>query len=66
MCVCVYVCTVVDGDDLSRYDRSEAAEDQGDEDNETLDQLEWELASQSGRITGEFKRLGFLKTNGNF
>ena len=44
--------SVVDGDDMSRYDfGSSAAEDREDEE-EALYQLEWELASQAGMIDG--------------
>ena len=45
-------CLVMDGDDLSRYDDVGKKQRDDTDDNETLDQLEWELASQEGRITG--------------
>ena len=43
----------MEGTDLSIFDDvgDNALRNQDDED--TLDQLEWELASQSGRITGK-------------
>ena len=44
--------SVVDGEDLSRFDDVGATDTVNKEDTETLDKLEWELASQSGRLTG--------------
>ncbi|XP_077987623.1 uncharacterized protein LOC144442219 [Glandiceps talaboti] len=44
----------VDGDDMSRYD-DQGHHSQDEDDNETLNQLEWELASQDGRITADGK-----------
>ena len=35
------------------FDHTGEQEEQDAEDEETLGQLEWELASQSGRLTGE-------------
>ena len=46
---------VVDGDDMSRYDD----EHEDDHDEDALDQLEWELASQTGRVQG--KLFSFIK-----
>ena len=52
-CLCV---TVMDGEDLSQYDGLPAPRtQQEEEDSQTLDELEWELASQSGRITGKWE-----------
>ena len=45
--------SVVDGDNLSKFDEVGAREKSNIEDVETLDKLEWELASQSGRVTGK-------------
>lgn len=48
-----FVCIpVVDGDNLSRYDEdSEAAlVEQDQDDGQTLHQLEWELASETGKF----------------
>ena len=47
--------SVVDGEDLTRFDDIGARETSNMEDTETLDKLEWELASQSGRLTGTGK-----------
>ena len=49
--LCLFL--VMEGTDLSIFDDvgDNALRNQDDED--TLDQLEWELASQSGRITGK-------------
>ncbi|XP_070537670.1 uncharacterized protein DDB_G0284459-like [Ptychodera flava] len=51
----------VDGDDMSRYD-DDGHGSQDEDDNETLHQLEWELASQDGRITadGTISRMSLL------
>ena len=45
---------VMDGDDLSKYDADAKSErvQQNSEDKEALEKLEWELASESGRLTG--------------
>ncbi|KAK3727242.1 hypothetical protein RRG08_049869 [Elysia crispata] len=56
---------VMDGEDLSVYDNVGAApaeEDQDTEDRETLEKLEWELASDTGRLTadGQISRLSIL------
>ncbi|XP_013382876.1 uncharacterized protein LOC106153481 isoform X2 [Lingula anatina] len=53
---------VVDGDDLSRYDTVAESMEQSAEDTETLGQLEWELASQEGRLTedGKVSRMSLL------
>lgn len=37
---------------MTRFDNMDVVENSNQEDTETLDKLEWELASQSGRITG--------------
>jgi len=37
------------------FDHTGEQEEQDAEDEETLGQLEWELASQSGRLTGELR-----------
>ena len=42
----------MDGEDLSRYDDVGKKQRDDREDTEALDQLEWELASQDGRVTG--------------
>ena len=42
----------MDGEDLSRYDGVGKKQRDDREDTEALDQLEWELASQHGRVTG--------------
>ena len=48
----------MDGEDLSKYDevgdRTMNKEEEEDE-REALDQLEWELASQDGRIVGKWQ-----------
>ena len=47
--------SVMDGEDLSKYDSNDAVTRRRQvdtDDMETLEQLEWELASQTGRITG--------------
>ncbi|XP_076454240.1 LOW QUALITY PROTEIN: uncharacterized protein LOC143289192 [Babylonia areolata] len=48
---------VMDGEDLSKYDEdcSLVRVQQNSDDKDTLDRLEWELASESGRITAEGK-----------
>ncbi|XP_052782661.1 uncharacterized protein LOC128218925 [Mya arenaria] len=46
---------VMEGTDLSIFDTVGQSAVQDQEDEETLDQLEWELASQSGRLTVEGK-----------
>ena len=47
--------SVMDGEDLSKYDADISTERrrQNTEDREELDKLEWELASESGRLTGQ-------------
>ena len=48
----------MDGEDLSKYDDVFAeGRDDDDDDVEALDQLEWELASHEGRITGTSNQL---------
>ncbi len=44
---------VVDGEDLSRYDELGRRQLDDRADSEALEQLEWELATQEGRLTGE-------------
>ena len=44
---------VVDGEDMSEYDNEEEKCQQDSEDANTINQLEWELASRSGNLTGE-------------
>ncbi|VDI33768.1 dynactin 1, partial [Mytilus galloprovincialis] len=58
---------VVDGDNLSKFDEVGAREKSNIEDVETLDKLEWELASQSGRVTadGQISRLSVLEDDQN-
>ena len=47
------------GDDMSVYDTT--GKDYNEmEDKETLEKLTWELASQSGRITGQFSQCNGL------
>ena len=45
----------MDGEDLSKYDANDKEDknERNDEDKEALERLEWELASDTGRITGE-------------
>ncbi|XP_046577893.1 enolase-phosphatase E1-like [Haliotis rubra] len=52
---------VMDGEDLAQYDDVNVSH-YNDEDEETLNQLEWELASESGRITadGQLSRLSMI------
>ncbi|KAJ8309401.1 hypothetical protein KUTeg_014275 [Tegillarca granosa] len=45
----------VDGEDLTRYDEVGKSDLQNQDDTETLDKLEWELASETGRITADGK-----------
>ena len=42
----------MEGTDLSIFDEVGDKDRRNQEDEDTLDQLEWELASQSGRLTG--------------
>ncbi|GFO16535.1 Zinc finger b-box domain containing protein 1 [Plakobranchus ocellatus] len=56
---------VMDGEDLSVYDAVGAVpaeDDQDTEDRETLEKLEWELASDTGRLTadGQISRMSML------
>ena len=48
----------MDGADLSLYDEVGWEEMQNAEDEETLDQLEYELASTTGRLTGRHQPQG--------
>ena len=52
-----FLFSVMDGEDLSKYDSDLNSErlKQNSEDKEELEKLEWELASESGRLTGQFK-----------
>lgn len=43
----------MDGEDLSSYDTVGDQESRNIDDQESLSKLEWELASESGRLTGE-------------
>lgn len=54
---------VMDGEDLSMYDTVGADEEQDTEDRNTLERLEWELASDTGRLTadGQISRMSFLE-----
>ena len=48
----------MDGEDLSKYDSSDDVirrRQVDDDDMEALEQLEWELASHTGRVTGVTK-----------
>ncbi|KAK3095777.1 hypothetical protein FSP39_018981 [Pinctada imbricata] len=58
---------VVDGEDLSNYDAMGELEKQNQDDEETLEQLEWELASASGRLTadGKISRMSALPDSDN-
>lgn len=49
----MFFLTVVDGEDLSSYDTVGDLETRNMEDQESLSKLEWELASESGRVTGK-------------
>ena len=48
---------VMEGTDLSIFDEVGDKDMRNQDDEETLDQLEWELASQSGRLTGTVNKL---------
>ncbi|XP_055868868.1 dentin sialophosphoprotein-like isoform X2 [Biomphalaria glabrata] len=56
---------IMDGDDLSRYDNVGVTEQQDVEDKQALDQLEWELASDTGRLTadGQISRMSLYESN---
>ena len=43
---------MIDGDDLSRYDDAIDRTVTNDDDLKALDQLDWELASEAGMVTG--------------
>lgn len=43
----------MDGEDLSSYDTVGDQESRNIDDQESLSKLEWELASESGRLTGK-------------
>lgn len=43
---------MVDGDDFSCFDAVGTLDEQNMEDKQTLDQLEWELTSNTGRLAG--------------
>lgn len=53
---------VVDGEDLSSYDTVGDQESRNIDDQESLSKLEWELASESGRLTadGQISRMSIL------
>ena len=42
----------MEGTDLSIFDNMGIKDNRDTDDEEALDQLEWELASQTGRLTG--------------
>ncbi|CAG5115570.1 unnamed protein product [Candidula unifasciata] len=46
---------VIDGDDLSCYDSLDVSAEQNMEDSQALEQLEWELASNTNRLTADGK-----------
>ncbi|BFZ06682.1 hypothetical protein BsWGS_09721 [Bradybaena similaris] len=46
---------VIDGDDLSCYDSLDISAEQNMKDRQALEQLEWELASNTGRLTADGK-----------
>ncbi|KAL4219963.1 hypothetical protein ACF0H5_020374 [Mactra antiquata] len=46
---------VMEGTDLSIFDNIGIKDNRDEDDEEALDQLEWELASQSGRVTADGK-----------
>ncbi|CAH1244780.1 ZBBX [Branchiostoma lanceolatum] len=52
------------GDNLADFDR--LSDDHEQDDRETLDQLEWELASQTGRVTadGQISRMSMVSPDG--
>ncbi|KAH9490719.1 hypothetical protein Btru_032888 [Bulinus truncatus] len=54
---------VIDGDDLSSYDNVDVTHQQDMEDKQALDQLEWELASDTGRLTadGQISRMSLYE-----
>ncbi|XP_046343129.2 zinc finger B-box domain-containing protein 1-like isoform X1 [Haliotis rufescens] len=54
---------VMDGEDLTQYDDVNVTRYHDEDDEETLNQLEWELASESGRITadGQLSRLSMIE-----
>ncbi|XP_033759710.1 zinc finger B-box domain-containing protein 1-like isoform X2 [Pecten maximus] len=58
---------IVDGEDMSNYDLEGQREASFIEDQETLDNLEWELASETGRITanGKVSRMELEDTGSN-
>ncbi|XP_012938442.1 uncharacterized protein LOC101863985 [Aplysia californica] len=53
---------VMEGEDLSCYDDMGVKDEQNMEDKQALDQLEWELASDTGRLTadGQVSRMSVL------
>ena len=53
--------SVMDGEDLSRYDDVGKKQRDDRDDTEALDQLEWELASHEGRVTGKRTAKKFKK-----
>lgn len=48
----------MDGEDLSSYDTVGDQESRNIDDQESLSKLEWELASESGRLTGKVGEWG--------
>ena len=57
---------VMEGTDLSIFDEVGDKDMRNQDDEETLDQLEWELASQSGRLTGTVNKLLRDRSRGGF
>ena len=56
----IFVLSVVDGDDLTSYDFEEKLVERDAEDEKSWSQLEWELASQDGRVTGRTSYVNWL------
>lgn len=50
----------MDGEDLSSYDTVGDQESRNIDDQESLSKLEWELASESGRLTGKVCGCGLV------
>lgn len=53
----------MDGEDLSSYDTVGDQESRNIDDQESLSKLEWELASESGRLTGKVGEWGGVPQN---
>lgn len=54
----------MDGEDLSSYDTVGDQESRNIDDQESLSKLEWELASESGRLTGKVCGCGWVCVGG--